>query len=147
MPQDSPLAITTSVIDILTFVVAVALGFYARALSLREALQVDYRIIEAVAQYSQNMNSAVLLGKFVEESLKQSRAQDHDDTLNLRETFVEMFSLELTNSIRLLLLLKSSRIQRLAEWDNTRRQVLQRSNEVAALKSRITYIQTMMISR
>jgi len=147
MPQDSPLSITASVTGILTFVVAVALGFYARALSLREALRIDYRIIEAVAQYSQNLNSAVLVGKFVEESLKQSRPQDHDDTVNLRGAFVEMFALELTSCIRLLLLLNSSRIQRLEEWENTRRQVLQRSNEAAALKSRITYIQTMMISR
>jgi hypothetical protein len=147
MPQDSPLSITASVTGIMTFVAAVALGLYARALSLREALRIDYHIIEAVSQYSQNMNGTVLLGKFVKESLKQSGRQSQGDFMDLRRTYVEMFVLELRNSICLILLLRSSRIRRFAEWEHTKRQVLQRSGEAAALKSRITYTQIMMLSQ
>jgi hypothetical protein len=67
--------------------------------------------------------------------------------MDLRRTYVEMFVLELRNSICLILLLRSSRIRRFAEWEHTKRQVLQRSGEAAALKSRITYTQMMMLSQ
>ena len=46
MGQDSPLSMTSDILGILTFVVAVVVGFYARASWLRSKLQADMQFLD-----------------------------------------------------------------------------------------------------
>lgn len=46
MAEDSPLSMTANILAILTFVVALAVGFYARASWLRSKLQADMQFLD-----------------------------------------------------------------------------------------------------
>jgi hypothetical protein len=46
MAQDSPLSMTANILAILTFVVALAVGFFARASWLRNKLQADMQFLD-----------------------------------------------------------------------------------------------------
>lgn len=147
MPQDSPLSITASVTGILTFIVAIILGLYARALSLGKFIRIDYEILDEFIAVLGNLKET----KMLEERLRASQILQASESPYTRFTesgmVLDMYRLDLKSLLTLFQLLNHSRVRRSAEWESKRGNVRQQSRKVEGLKSKIHYTQILGLSK
>src|SRR5438045_823626 len=108
MAQDSPLAVSASVIGILTFVVAVIVGSYARALWLKGKLQLAWDMAELAGTVAMNVQDTIQLALLLNNPSLRG-FYDHSAT-NL---LVDMYERELCLVVNLARLERQSAVQRI----------------------------------
>ncbi|TVY44517.1 hypothetical protein LSUB1_G002911, partial [Lachnellula subtilissima] len=158
MSQDSPLSIAASLTGILTFVFALTAGFYARAISLRSAIDTQAEVssllekIDFLETETDMLNNAYLASQIrhphrtygtgdfkyfqglYNQSLQRMRAMDRE----LRRAAAHVTG---GNSYD-----KMSRVKTAANWMASRNQMHKNIEERKAESSRIFQIQLAMLS-
>jgi hypothetical protein len=110
--QDSPLSITASVIGILTFIVAVIIGFYARLQGLNALRAVDDEIIQVLRTTIESFHDTRTLGEYI---MRASNPGTGNHGKMIRSVIEEMFALSFQNSLALIKLLRNTRIWRISQ--------------------------------
>ena len=137
MAQDSPLSIATSVIGILTFAVAVLLGFYTRAIQLGQGIDRLIRLDDEIIEWAHLSVKSLFETRKSEENAKSFESSRQDE---VKELFVRMYFLDLKAIISTISLLNQSiatKVTKASEWENNKEELRKDRLEVEKLRSRL----------
>ncbi|PMD65275.1 uncharacterized protein K444DRAFT_659544 [Hyaloscypha bicolor E] len=142
---DSPLSIVASVTGILTFVVAIILGLYARAQAMNTLRKSEDDILNALREAFEFLCETAMLEDHEIASRNLGTGQ-HAITGAVRSIIVEMYSLGCRTTRTLLKLLDQSRVRRMSEWTREREDILRHSRRMEVLRFKMFYSQILMLS-
>jgi hypothetical protein len=142
MAQDSPLSIAASVIGILTFAVAILLGFYARAIqwgrSVEQLGKLDDEIVEMGLAASQSFSETLEFQKHV--------AGNSNPEPFWHDILTDMFYLNMKTLSRTTWILKQDTLVKMTEWDKQRGSMIKDMAEVKGLQSKRQTVQLVKLS-
>jgi hypothetical protein len=145
MARDSPLSIAASVIGILTFAVALLLGVYARVIQLNQAVN---RLTRTDDEIREMMERMALSTKEVE-TLKKNALDSHDikDEGGIFVILTRVCFLLLKNYISANIILNQQIIIMSSRWEAQRDEFRENMVEIEGLRSKISTIQLLRISK
>ena len=130
MADDSPLSIAGNIIGILTFVVALIAGVYARMIWLKSKIQSDMDIVEACYSLLRYLAQTALLDK-------ASKPGD----CNFDKSLEELYSVEVQLAMEFTRLAKLSTVRRIREWNKEQPRIAQGLRDIDNLLHHIRWLQ------